>query len=209
MMIAAISVEALVSGGAAMIASLTGWLAYRTNTRQKNAMAAQAAIDRQFEMHQKELDAALTEAAKTADLAKTEVNGWKTLIATLTAQYSQAAEEASKLRERLTAGNLRFEELSAELMEARKDTTEGLAIIRRLEAEVRSLRDQIQKLNERLSQGAERDMRRAEKRLGEISDEIDAGIGVPGPQGEKGDTGAAGERGEKGDHGQGGVQATD
>lgn len=181
MTIASISIEAFASSLAGLIAAITAFAAYRTNVRQKQS------------------DEALKVAGDNAELAKTEVAGWKALIETLTAQYKSSMHEQTLLRDRLIEGNRRFEVVNDQLLAAKIATAEGLVIIKRLESEVRDLRAQIDRLMERLSMGAERDVRRVEQRM----DAPGFGKGERGATGASGATGERGERGEKGEDGEG------
>lgn len=179
---------ALATGGTAF----TGYLVYRANVKSK-------ALEEKRLAEQKRVQEALEKTTATADLAKIEVEGWKALIETLTLQYKGAMEESSGLRERLAQGNKRFEAMTLTLVDARSETAEGLAIIRRLETEVHDLRTQVSRLSERLQVGAEREI----QRVGREQDRMRTQMDAPNVnKGEKGDAGETGERGERGSAGE-------
>lgn len=120
---------------AVVLTAVTGFLIYRLNARQRIA------------------EEQLSKTDRTADLARTEVEGWKTLLEAMNEQYRDAAKEVAQLREKLAAAYARLEVLVVELRSANDEIGRCAEKVNRLEDRLLSRR--IDELDQRTSHRAD------------------------------------------------------
>lgn len=159
------SPDAVATAIAALLASVTGVFAAIANRRSRRA-----------EEHSRHVEEGLHATNETAALQAAEVDGWRTLIDTLMAQYTVASNEAAELRTRLHLGNQKFEEIREQYWHAQGQIATLTMRVEVLRTEVTRLGGDVDKIN---------------------------GVGKQGPDGEKGPVGDKGAKGDKGDSGPG------